>query len=146
MPLHVEIITAESVIYSDDVDMVVAPGAEGSLGILPHHASLITTLQTGEAKVKKGADEQHLLISGGFLEVSNNRVTILADVAVRAEDIDIAAAEAARQRALEDKARGVSGDAAFVNDLALRRSLAALNVARRRRNRPSVGSGDNANQ
>ncbi len=78
--------------------------------------------------------------------MSNNRVTILADVAVRAEDIDIAAAEAARQRALEDKARGVSGDAAFVNDLALRRSLAALNVARRRRNRPSVGSGDNANQ
>lgn len=143
MPLHVEIITVESVVYSDDVDMVVAPGADGFLGILPHHAPLFTLLQTGEAKVKKGADEQNLLISGGFLEVSNNRVTILADVAVRAEDIDIAAAEAARQRAVEDKARGVSGEAAFINDLALRRSLVALNVARRRRNRPSVGSGDN---
>jgi F-type H+-transporting ATPase subunit epsilon len=143
VPLHVEIITVESVIYSDDVDMVVAPGVEGSLGILPHHAPLFTMLQTGEAKVKKGTDEQHLMISGGFLEVSNNRVTILADVAVRAEDIDVAAAEAARQRALEDKARGISGDAAFINDLALRRSLTALNVARRRRNRPGMGSGDN---
>lgn len=141
MPLHVEIITAESVIYSDDVDMVVAPGSEGSLGILPGHAPLFTLLQTGAAKVKKGATEQELLISGGFLEVSNNRVTILADVAVRAEDIDIAAAEAARQRAIEDKARGVSGDAAFINDLALRRSLVALNVARRRRNRPTAGEG-----
>ncbi len=144
MPLHVEIITVESVIYSDDVDMVVAPGVEGSLGILPHHAPLFTMLQTGEAKVKKGADEQHLLISGGFLEVSNNRVTILADVAVRAEDIDVAAAEAARQRALDDKARGVSGDAAFINDLALRRSLVALNVARRRRNRPGLSTNDNS--
>lgn len=144
MPLHVEIVTVENVVYSDDVDMVVAPGVEGVLGILPGHAPLFTMLQTGEAKVKKGADEQHLLISGGFLEVSNNRVTILADVAVRAEDIDIAAAEAARQRALEDKERGVSGDAAFINDLALRRSLVALNVARRRRNRPSVGSSESS--
>src|SRR5918997_2720873 len=100
MPLTLEIVTAERLVFSDDnVDMVVAPSVDGEVGILPHHAPLLTLLQIGELRVKKGADEQSIVIAGGFLEVLNNKVTILADVAERAEEIDAAAAEDARRRA-----------------------------------------------
>jgi F-type H+-transporting ATPase subunit epsilon len=100
MPLTLEIITAERVVLQDDnVDMVVAPSVDGEVGILPNHAPLLTVLEIGELRVKKGADEQSIVVAGGFLEVLEDKVTILADVAERQEEIDVASAEEARTRA-----------------------------------------------
>ncbi len=144
MALHLEIVTAERVVFSDDVDEIVAPGIEGELGILTNHAPLFTILATGPARIKKGSEETDLLISGGFLEVSNNRVTILADVAKRAEDIDLAAAESARQRAEVTTREGVRGTAEL-DASALRRSLAEIRVVRRYRARRGSSAGSDNN-
>jgi F-type H+-transporting ATPase subunit epsilon len=128
--LKLDIVTAERVVYSADVDMVIAPGVEGQLGILPHHAPLMTILQAGELVVKKGGHEDSLAISGGFLEVRPDRVIVLADSAERAEEIDVARAEAARKRA-EDrlKERQVGGLEATQAVAALERAVTRLNVA-----------------
>ena len=139
--LRFEITTGERVVYQDDdVDMVVAPGIEGALGILPRHAPLVTMLQPGELRVHKGATEQSMVVSGGFMEVTGDRVLILADSAERIDEIDLARAEQARQRAQERLAnRDALGeeDVAAV-EAALRRSLVRLRIARRRApgNRP----------
>lgn len=134
MPLTLEIVTAERLVFSDDnVDMVVAPAADGEVGILPHHAPLLTLLQIGELRVKKGADEQSIIIAGGFLEVLDNKVTILADVAERSEEIDTAAAEQARTRAQDALAnRGAIADLASA-DAAMRLATLRLRVGGRRR-------------
>jgi F-type H+-transporting ATPase subunit epsilon len=127
--LKVDIVTAERVVYSEDVDIVIAPGVEGQLGILPHHAPLMTILQAGELVVRKGGEEESLAISGGFLEVRPDRVIILADSAERAEEIDVARAEAARKRAEERlrdrKAAGLDETRA---EAALRRAIARISV------------------
>src|SRR6476646_7698379 len=81
--------------------MVVAPSVDGQVGILPHHAPLLTMLHVGELRVIKGNDEQSIVVAGGFMEVLNNKVTILADAAERSEEIDVASAEEARHRAEE---------------------------------------------
>jgi F-type H+-transporting ATPase subunit epsilon len=129
--IKLEIVTAERMVYSEDVEAVIAPGIEGQLGILPHHAPLMTILQSGELRVKRGADEDILAISGGFLEVRPDRVIVLADSAERAEEIDEARAEAAKQRAEQRlKERGITPglDEARV-EAALRRAMARLTVA-----------------
>ena len=138
--LHLDIVTAERRLVSeDDVDEVVAPGADGQLGILPSHAALVTILDPGELRVKKGGTETEYVISGGFMEVLNNKVVVLADAAERAEEIDIARAQEARRRAEETLAqRQADVDLAMV-EAALKRSLARLRVAERRR-RGSSGS------
>jgi F-type H+-transporting ATPase subunit epsilon len=98
--LRIEIVTGERVILEeDDVDMVLVPGAAGMLGILPQHAPLVTTLSLGELRIKKGSTEQSILVFGGFMEVSNDRVLVLADTAERLEELDLARAEDARKRA-----------------------------------------------
>ncbi len=98
--LRVEVVTGErEVLVQDDVDMVVAPGIEGQLGILPEHAALITTLVSGELRIARGGAEDALAISGGFLEIADDRVIVLADAAEHAEEIDLARAEEARRRA-----------------------------------------------
>ena len=140
MPLRLEIVTAERMVFEDDnVDMVVAPSVDGEVGILPHHAAMITLLQVGELRVKKGADEQSLVVAGGFMEVLNDKVTILADAAERSEEIDVAAAEEARRRAEETLAgRGQAQDLEAV-ELAMRYSVMRLRVgSRRRRDRREV--------
>src|SRR5947208_10314989 len=86
MPLHPEGITPERQVYEDDVDMVIAPGSEGYLGILPHHAPLFTTLGPGEFRVKKGGVEQALAVFGGFMDVRADRVVVLTEAAEHAED------------------------------------------------------------
>ncbi|GBD15723.1 ATP synthase epsilon chain [bacterium HR26] len=140
--LKVEVITGERVVYqADDVDMVVAPGAEGALGILPRHAPLISLLSMGEMRIRKGNDEQALAVFGGFIEVANNVVRVLADTAERAEEIDLARAEEARQRAqarLQGRATEIDRARA---EAAFRRSLVRLQVARKRRARQGMGSG-----
>ncbi len=128
--LKLEIVSAERVVYSEDVEAVIAPGVEGQLGILPHHAPLMTILQAGELRVRRGAEEDILAISGGFLEVRPDRVIVLADSAERAEEIDGERAEAAKQRAEERlKERGVTPglDEGRV-EAALRRAMARLSV------------------
>ena len=98
--LSIEIVTGErAILKEDDVDMVLVPGAAGMLGILPQHAPLVTTLSLGELRIKKGGTEQSILVFGGFMEVSNNKVLVLADSAERVEELDLARAEDARKRA-----------------------------------------------
>jgi len=131
-----DIVTAERMVYSDDVDVVIAPGVEGQLGILPNHASLLTMLQPGEVVVRKEGEETEMFVSGGFLEVMQNRVTLLADVAERAEEIDIARAEEAKRRAEEQIKQAPPEMDLAVAEAALRRALARIKIAERRRKRP----------
>src|SRR3954451_16838283 len=132
MPLRLEIVTAERVVYEDDVDMVIAPASDGAVGILPHHAPLLTTLQIGELRVKKGGAEESLVIVGGFMEVSNDKVTILADAAEHAEDIDVQRAEEARRQAQDSLANRSNIENAALSEAAMRRATVRLRVARRR--------------
>src|SRR5512142_3153106 len=101
MPIHLEVITPERRVYEDDVDMVIAPGADGYLGILPHHAPLLTALGPGEFRVKKGASEEVLAVFGGFMDVREGRVTVLTEAAEHVEEIDVQRAQAARAKAQE---------------------------------------------
>jgi len=136
MGLRLDIVTAERAVYSEEVDMVIAPGVEGQLGILPHHVPLMTVLEAGELRIKKGGDEESLAISGGFLEVRPDRVVVLADAAERAEEIDVARAEEAKRRAQERlAARYAPGVDVARAEAALRRSLARLKVAEMARKR-----------
>lgn len=130
--IRLDIVTAEGTVYSEDVDVVVAPGIEGQLGILPHHTPLMTTLQPGELRVRKGGEEFSLAISGGFLEVRPDRVIVLADAAERAEEIDAARAEEAKRRAEEALSRRVPGIDAARAEATLRRSLIRLKVVEKR--------------
>jgi F-type H+-transporting ATPase subunit epsilon len=133
---RLEVVTAERMVFSDDVNMVVAWGAEGQLGILPHHAPLMTMLRPGDLLIRKDNEEEYLAISGGFLEVRPDKVVILADTCERAEEIDVARAEAAKRRAEEMlKGRPPEVDAVAA-EAALRRSLARLKVAEKKRRRP----------
>jgi F-type H+-transporting ATPase subunit epsilon len=134
-PIRLDIVTAERVVYSEEVDIVVAPGVLGQLGILPHHAPLMTTLEPGELKVRKGGEEYSLVISGGFLEVRPDRIIVLADAAERAEEIDIARAEAAKERAQQRLTHPTPEVDLAQAEAALRRSLARLKVAEKRRRR-----------
>lgn len=135
MPLRLEIVTGERLVFSDEVDMVIAPGVEGQLGILPKHAPLITALSIGELRVKKGQEELSFAIGGGFMEVYKDKVIVLADTAERAEEIDIARAEEARRRALESlKERGRLSREEFAQaEARLRKAVTRIKVAQRYR-------------
>ena len=129
--IKLDVVAAERVVYSEDVDMVIAPGVEGQLGILPHHTPLMTMLQPGELRVKKGGQEVSLAISGGFLEVRPDRVIVLADSAERAEEIDTARAEEAKKRAEQRIAEKTPGIDEARLQASLRRAIARLSVAER---------------
>ncbi len=131
MPIRLDIVTAERVVFSDEVDIVVAPGLTGQLGILPHHAPLMTTLLPGELIARKGSEDYCLAISGGFIEVRPDRIIVLADSAERAEEIDIARATEARQRAEERLKSKEAGTDTLRAEAALRRAIVRLNVAER---------------
>ena len=131
--LRLEIVTPDAVVYSEDVDMVTLQGVEGQMGVYPQHIRLMTQLAPGEMIVQKNGSEDYLAVGEGLVEITNERVSILTDMAVRADNIDEAKAEEARQRAearLRDQAS--SQDIASVN-AALARSLAQLSVKRRHR-------------
>ena len=138
MPLTLEIVTAERVVYSEEVDVLVAPGVVGELGILPSHSPLLTIMQPGEIRVDKDGEETYIAVSGGFLEVIGNKATILADTAEHAEEIDEARAEEAVQRAEERIATATSSLDLERALASVRRSQARLKVARRRRRTPRV--------
>ena len=141
--LSVEIVTGERVVFTeDDVDMVVAPGVEGSLGILPHHAPLVTLLAEGELRITKGGQEESIVVFGGFMEVTGERVIILADTAERAEEIDLARAELARaaaEQSLRDRGPGGAMDLAQA-ERTLARAAVRLRVGQRRGSRRTPGA------
>jgi len=139
--MKLEIITAERVVYSDDVDLVVAPGSEGELGILPLHAPLMTSLQPGEIRVRKDGEDVFLAVSGGFLEMMANKVTILADAAERSDEIDEARVQEAIKRAEERLAMRASDMDMEIAVASLRRSQTRLKVVQRRRTRASAPPG-----
>jgi F-type H+-transporting ATPase subunit epsilon len=136
VPLHLEVITPEGRVYEDDVDMVIAPGSEGYLGILPHHAPLLTSLGPGEFRVKKGGIEEVLAVFGGFMDVRGDRVVVLTDAAEPAEEIDAQRAQQARDRA-QEMLQGVQLSAADEARAraALQRALVRIRVSGRRRTR-----------
>lgn len=135
--IRLDIVTAERVVYSDDVNMVLAPGIEGQLGILPRHAPLITALGVGELVIRKeGQEDEFMVIGGGFMEVLPDKVVVLADMAERADEIDEARAEEARRRAEERLQQRRVEHVDFARaEASLRRSLIRLKVARRTRRR-----------
>jgi F-type H+-transporting ATPase subunit epsilon len=104
MPLHLEIVTPERLAYEDEVDMVLVPGIDGELGILPHHTPLVSLLGVGELRIRKGGAEESFAIVGGFLQVRPDKVVVMAETADLASDIDLERAQEARreaERALE---------------------------------------------
>ena len=134
--LSVDIVTAEQVVFSEeDVDLLIVPGIEGELGVLPLHAPLVTTIQPGVLRVVKGGEETTMAITGGFIEVRENRVTILADAAERGEEIDIAQAEAARRRAEERLASREAAVDMAQAEMALKQALVRLKAVERMRRR-----------
>jgi F-type H+-transporting ATPase subunit epsilon len=132
--IHVDIVSAEGEIFSGPATMVFAPASEGDIGIAPRHAPLLSLLKAGEVRVQTpDGEEQHFFVGGGALEVQPTRVTVLADTALRARDIDEAAALAAKQRA-EDALRDKSGHMTQAEALAeLSRVAAMLKVLKRLR-------------
>jgi F-type H+-transporting ATPase subunit epsilon len=143
--MMLEIITAERQVFSDEVDMVVAPGIDGQLGILPRHAPLMTMLKPGALTVRKaGEEDMYVAVSGGFMEVLGNRVSILADACERSDEIDEERAQQAIQRAQERLANR-SEDMELERAMAsLRRAQVRVDLVRRRRPRggqppPGVG-------
>ena len=135
MPMMLEIITAERQVFAEEVDMLIAPGIDGQLGILPQHAPLMTVLQPGELTIRKGGADSYLAVTGGFLEVLANRVSILADACERSDEIDEGRAQAAVQRA-QERAAGQSNQVELERALAsMRRAQVRLDLVRRRRPR-----------
>lgn len=131
--LKLEIVTPDAKVYSEDVDMVTLPGVEGEMGIFPMHVPLLTQLAAGEVAVRKGGQDFFLAVGDGFVEVTGERVSILTDMAIKAENIDEAKAEEARQRAEARLAEKLDdAEVASVN-AALTHSLAQLKVKRRHR-------------
>jgi F-type H+-transporting ATPase subunit epsilon len=127
--MHLEIVTAERVVLSDEVDQINAPTKDGRIGILPRHMPLLTLLAPGELDIIKNGEVTPFAVSGGFLEVLPNRVTILADTALRADEIDEARAEEARRRAEEIIAQRRSDRETAEAEAELRRAMVELKVA-----------------
>jgi len=131
--LRLEIVTPEGTVYSEDVEMVTLEGVEGQMGILPHHTRLMTQIVPGEMIVVKGAREQYLAVGEGLVSVTGNRVAIVTDMAVAAENIDEARAEEARQRAAARLQEKISDEEVASVNASLVRSLAQLRARRHRR-------------
>ena len=130
--LKLRIVTPETTFYSDGVDMVTLPGVEGQMGLLPGHIRMMTQMVPGELIVHKNGRDQFLAVGEGLVEVSSERVDILTDMAITAENIDEAKAEEARQRAAARLRERISSEEVATVNASLVRSLAQLRVKRRR--------------
>jgi F-type H+-transporting ATPase subunit epsilon len=129
--IKLEIVTPEAKTFSEDVDMVTLTGIDGEMGILPQHMPLMTQLVPGEILVKKGGDNFLLAVGEGFVQVTGEKISILTDMAIRAENIDEAAAEEARKRAEERLAQKLTDEDAAMFQASLMNALAQLKVKRR---------------
>ncbi|HUH98814.1 MAG TPA: ATP synthase F1 subunit epsilon [Anaerolineales bacterium] len=135
MTIRCEIVSQDRTVFEGDVDIVVLPGAAGEMGVLPHHAPVLTTLKYGVVKVRRSGREEVFAVSGGVAEVQPSIVTVLADAAENVDEIDVARAAAARERAVEALAQGTSKDPDVLLNIeaALRRSNLRLDTVRRYR-------------
>jgi F-type H+-transporting ATPase subunit epsilon len=145
MPIRVEIVSQDRMVYQGDADMVILPGELGEMGILPNHAPLLSTLKFGILKVRSHGSEEYFTVAGGVVEVQPDIITVLADAAENVREIDTARAEAARRRAEELLQAGPppDTDTYLAIQAALRRSNLRLDAARRFRTtqRSSTRSG-----
>ena len=129
--LKLEIVTPDAKVYSEDVEMVTLPGSEGEMGVYPNHVPLMTQITPGEIIARKGGQDYFLAVGEGFVEITGERVAILSDMAIRAENIDEAKAEEARRRAEARLSEHLTDEDAAAAQAALARSLAQLKVKRR---------------
>jgi F-type H+-transporting ATPase subunit epsilon len=139
--MHLDVITPERTVLSDEVDEILVPTPSGQIGILPHHINLVSQISQGEIIIKKKGKEQYFAITGGFLEVANGKISVIADYAAHAEDIDVEKALKAQKRAEEilKKDRNAISDRDFaVASAELQKSLLQLNIARRRKPRRNI--------
>lgn len=135
MTIRCEIVSQDRTVFEGDVDIVVLPGADGEMGILPKHSPVLTTLKYGIVKIRRGGKEELFTVAGGVAEVQPDIVTVLADAAENIEEIDVERAEAARKRAEEALAQGIPADTDtyLAIEAALRRSNLRLDAVRRYR-------------
>lgn len=131
--LNLKIVTPERTVFEDGVDEVIVPGAEGEMGILPHHINIMAKLLPGELRIKRGAKTEVLAVGGGFLQIAENTATILTDMALGESSIDEKAAEEARKRASDALQKKLSDEEYAETVAILERSLAQLKVKRRHR-------------
>lgn len=129
--LKLEIVTPEGVTYSENVEMVTLPGSEGEMGIYPNHVPLMTQVAAGEVAVRRNGRDEYLAVGDGFVEITGERVAILTDMALRADNIDEAKAEEARRRAEARLSEKLSDEETAMTSAALAHSLAQLKVKRR---------------
>ena len=133
MTILLEIVTPERLAYSDEVDAVVLPGSEGEIGVLPHHAPLVSTLGVGELRIRKGGTEESFAIVGGFLQVRPDKVVVMAETADMASEIDLEKAQEARSEAERALETGYSEGADLAAArAALQQALLRIRVAERR--------------
>lgn len=138
MPVHVEVVTQERKVFEEtQADMIIVPGAEGEMGVLPHHAPVLTTMGFGELIVRKGSAEERFVIYGGVVDVRPDKVVVLADLAESSFELDEEKIEAARQRASKMMQEGVPPDLNREAALALRRAELALKVRNKLKSRGS---------
>jgi F-type H+-transporting ATPase subunit epsilon len=135
MPIHCDIVSQDRMVFEGDVDIVVLPGTDGEMGVLPHHAPLLTTLKYGVIKVRSQGQEEIFTVAGGVAEIQPTIVTVLADAAENVAEIDVARAETARKHAEEalSQVKPEDGDTYMAIEAALRRSNLRLEAARRYR-------------
>ena len=135
MTIRCEIVSQDRTVFEGDVDIVVLPGTAGEMGVLPHHAPVLTTLKYGVVKVRRSGKEEIFAVSGGVAEVQPSIVTVLADAAENVDQIDVARAEAAKERAVEALEQGTSKDPDVLLNIeaALKRSNLRLDAVRRYR-------------
>jgi F-type H+-transporting ATPase subunit epsilon len=131
--IRLEVVTPDATVYSEDVDMVTLPGVEGQMGVQPQHVRLMTQLVPGELIVHKGGHDEFMAVGEGLVEITNERVSIVTNMAIAIDKIDEAAAEEARQRAAARLREKLSSEEVASVNAALARSLAQLNVKRRHR-------------
>ena len=139
MSIRCEIISQDRIVFQGPADIVVLPGTDGEMGILPHHAPLLTTLKYGIIKVRSQGQETIFTVAGGIAEIQPDIITVLADAAENVEEIDVARAEAARIRAEESLAKGIPADSeSYLRmEAALRKSNLRLDAVRRYRHGPA---------
>ena len=139
MPIRCEIVSQDRTVYQGFADMVMLPGTDGEMGILPHHAPLLTTLKYGIIKVRSQGHETIFTVAGGIAEIQPDIITVLADAAENVEEIDVVRAQAARKRAEESLAKGIKAgsDNYLLKEAALRKSNLRLDAVRRYRHGPN---------
>jgi len=136
MNLLFEIITPEKVIYKDEVNEITAPTVTGEITILPNHVNLLTQITPGELIVKKGNNLQHLAVTGGFLEIQNNKVSVLAEYAIKAQDIEVARATEAKKRAEKIMSEKSTDNEIRIAQAEMIKAILELKIAAKHRKRP----------